>query len=486
MAIEHLEPKSLWENFSKLCQIPRPSGHLTRLNDYLFTWADQLNLEITKDKVGNIVIRKPATEGMENKVGVILQAHLDMVPQQDNTVSHDFEKDPIQPYVDGEWVTAKGTTLGADNGIGLAAILAILEAKDIAHGPIEALFTVDEETAMVGAEALDKDILKGSILFNTDSEHQSEITVGCAGGADINVEAEYEMCSVPEGLRFFKIDLSGLVGGHSGNNIADGRGNAIQLMARMIKGIPADYYLNYFKGGTLRNAIPRDASAVIGIDESHIPAFKDYIAQFTDQIKQEFLAVEPHLVMASTAVESSSVESVMSKKDAAMWLNALHVNPSTARRMSTTFSNVVETSNNLAIAEFNQGKIHVANMTRSLINSARDDHAASIVGLYENIGAKVTVSGVYPGWQPNAESAILHVVQKAHQDLFGEGASVNVVHAGLECGLLGEHYPNWDMVSFGPSITGAHSPDERVNIQSVAHWWRWLKCSLENVSEVEG
>ena len=480
MSLETLQPTTLWQHFVKICSIPHPSQHEDILIEYVLALADRLGLVALQDKAGNVIIRKPATEKMADCPGVVLQAHLDMVPQKISTHEHDFTKDPIQVYIDGDWVTAKGTTLGADNGIGLAAILAILESNELQHGPLEALLTVNEESGMTGAKGLEKGLLKGRILVNTDSEHEGQIFAGCAGGVDINVTAFYREQTVPSSLRFYEITLSGLQGGHSGLNIDDYRGNAIKMMVRFLKGLPMDEFaLAAFKGGTLRNAIPRDAVAVIGVVERQKDLLHEYIKQTEQLYRDELAAVEPDFELTITPAGQPS--SVMFAEDVSTWLNILHVSPSGVYRMSDHFEGVVETSNNLAVVVIEQGSIRVNNLTRSLVNSARDDHALSIAGLYELAGAEVEIEEGYPGWKPDHTSSVLKLVKKIHTNLFDYVPEVKVIHAGLECGLLGEKYPEWDMVSFGPLITGAHSPDERANIESVEKFWRLLTQVLKAI-----
>ncbi|WP_062270156.1 aminoacyl-histidine dipeptidase [Endozoicomonas arenosclerae] len=477
-----LSPQPIWRHFQALCKIPRPSKHEEAVRDYVKAFGDNLGLETLVDEVGNLIIRKPATVGMENRCGVVFQSHLDMVPQKNADKDHDFTKDPINAYVDGEWVTAEGTTLGADNGIGVAAAMAVLESADIPHGPVEALFTIDEESGMTGAHGLKPGLLKGEIMLNMDSEDEGELYVGCAGGVDVSVSHRYKEEALPEGYSSFRVSLKGLRGGHSGVDIKLQRGNANKLMVRLLKALSEiDVRLSEYSGGTLRNAIPREAFADIAVPSEMNGEAARMVDEHLTVFRAELAEVEPGLTLAMEEAETLSL--AMSKQDQVQLLDTLHVSPNGVHRMSLSVEGVVETSNNLAVIKIKQGEIAVENMVRSLIDSAREDHAESIAGLYRIIGAEVKKQGAYPGWKPNTESAILKTMVVIHEQMFGFKPEIKVIHAGLECGLLGSAYPNWDMISFGPTIQFPHSPDEKVHIPAVENFWNFLIKTLEAIPE---
>ncbi|PJE79277.1 Cytosol non-specific dipeptidase [invertebrate metagenome] len=481
--INMLEPKPVWSQFDQILQIPRPSKHEEAISNHLQAFAEKHHLECVKDEVGNVIIRKPATKGMEDCKGVILQAHMDMVPQKNSDTEHDFLKDSIKAYQNGEWVLAEGTTLGADDGIGIAAALAVLASSDIQHGPLEVLCTVDEETGMTGAEGLKAGVLQGSVLLNLDSEEDGELCIGCAGGIDIVIKGQYTPEAVSDDKKLCKISLTGLKGGHSGQDINRGRGNANKLMVRLLKTLSdLDSRVVSFHGGSLRNAIAREAFVTIAVDTDK----SDLIAARIDECQSLYCTelgdIEPDLSLIMTAVEREGVVSVMPQSAQENWLNVLDASPVGVQRMSTTVEGVVETSNNMAMICIEEGSIQVDNMSRSLIDSAIDDLAERIAGVYRVLGAEVSKLGRYPGWRPNAHSPILEQMKQTHVRLFGEEPVVKVIHAGLECGLLGSLYPEWDMISFGPTILGAHSPDEKVNIQTVEKFWTYLVDVLQNIS----
>ncbi len=479
----NIQPEALWNHFGDLCKIPRPSKHEGAACQHVKEFGEKLGLETIVDEVGNVIIRKPATPGMEGRRGVILQGHLDMVPQKNADTDHDFQKDPIKAYIDGEWMTAEGTTLGADNGIGVAAAMAILEAKDIEHGPIEALFTVDEESGMTGAEGLKPGLLHGDIMLNMDSEDEGKLCVGCAGGVDVVIKGTYQPEPVKAGYSSFDIALRGLKGGHSGQDINLQRGNANKLMVRLLKaltGIGAE--LGALKGGSLRNAIPREAFATVAIPADQLEQAAKIVDAHINIYRAELAEVEPDLSLTMAAA-TEAVTDIIPAADFARWLDALHVSPNGVHRMSLSVEGVVETSNNLAVVNIGSGQISVDNMVRSLVDSAREEHAETIAGLYRLLGAEVTKKGAYPGWKPNMGSAILKTMIETHKDLFGSEPEVEVIHAGLECGLLGSAYPNWDMISFGPTIRFPHSPDEKVHVPSVENFWKYLLNALKNIPE---
>lgn len=473
-----LKPAALWQHFQSLCDIPRPSRHETAVCQFIKQFADDLGLGAQVDGAGNLIIRKPATPGMEDREGIILQAHLDMVPQKNADTEHDFTTDKIRPMIDGEWVTAQGTTLGADNGIGVAAAMAVLETTNIPHGPLEVLLTIDEESGMTGAKGLKPGLLEGRILLNLDSEREGELCVGCAGGMDVVVQHSYQQEAIGENFSFFRIALTGLKGGHSGQDINRQLGNANKLMARLLKGLEKEgVRLASLKGGTLRNAIPREAFAELAIPVGAEDNVNRIIDEHQQQFQAELSEVEPDLSLILSPLEQP-VQHMMPGALQQQWLNAIHAAPCGVARMSTGVKGVVETSNNLAVVRIAEGKIQVYNMVRSLVDSAREDHAEAIGGLYSLLGAQVTKQGAYPGWKPNMESTILNTMVASHQQVFGREPEIKVIHAGLECGLLGSTYSRWDMISFGPTIRFPHSPDEKVHIEAVGNFWDYLQHIL--------
>ncbi|MRI34346.1 cytosol nonspecific dipeptidase [Endozoicomonas sp. OPT23] len=480
--LSKLSPQPLWQHFQSLCDIPRPSKFEQQAADFVKEFGEKLGLETLVDEVGNVIIRKPATAGMENRRGVVFQSHLDMVPQKNTDTNHDFTKDPIKAYVDGEWVTAEGTTLGADNGIGVAAAMAVLESTDISHGPVEALFTIDEESGMTGAHGLKPGLLNGQILLNMDSEEEGELCVGCAGGVDVSVKSSYTEEAAPVGYQGLSISLKGLKGGHSGVDIKLQRGNANKLMVRLLKAMAAiNVRLASFSGGTLRNAIPREAFAVIAVPADQAVTAERMISEHLEQFRNELAEVEPSLTIN---VESEELPAkVMALADQQKLLDILHVSPNGVQRMSLSVEGVVETSNNLAIVTIKSGQFSAENMVRSLVDSAREDHAEAIASLYRLAGVEVVKDGAYPGWKPNTDSDILKVMSSLHEEMFDRAPEITVIHAGLECGLLGSAYPEWDMISFGPTIQFPHSPDEKVSISAVANFWKYLLETLKRIPE---
>lgn len=476
-----LEPKVIWKHFYSLTQIPRPSKHEDRIQEFMLDFGKKLGLETFRDEVGNIIIRKPATKGMENRKGVVLQGHLDMVPQKNSDKVHDFAKDPIKAYIDGDWVTADGTTLGADNGMGVAAAMAILEATDMVHGPVEALFTCDEETGMTGAFGLKSDSLKGDILMNLDSEDEGELYVGCAGGEDANIEFDFEDEEVPDGVLPFQLAITGLKGGHSGLDIILGRGNANKVFFRLLKNVYLDFdvRLAEISGGSLRNAIPREAFGIIVVPQENVAGFKEYLKKFEGIIRNELAATEPNLKISLTPCEMPTrlIDEVVQLN----LTDAIRACPNGVIRMSDSMPGLVETSTNLAIVKSENNIIKVACLMRSSVDSARESLGSSIESLFNLAGASVELEGGYPGWKPNMDSAILKVAQSVYQERYGVIPEIKAIHAGLECGLLGGVYPNWDMISFGPTIRFPHSPDEKVNIASLEKFWNFLQDILKNV-----
>ncbi|MDX9883861.1 MAG: aminoacyl-histidine dipeptidase [Prolixibacteraceae bacterium] len=481
--IRTLEPRALWENFYQLTQIPRPSNHEARIQEYVFNFGKKLGLETLKDEAGNIIIRKPATPGMEDRKGVILQGHLDMVPQKNSDKVHDFVNDPIEAHIDGEWVTANGTTLGADNGIGVATALTILVSNDIPHGPIEALFTATEETGMDGAEGLKPGVLKGDILLNTDSEDEGELYVGCAGGEDASAGFSYSEESVPAGSVAFKLNITGMKGGHSGMDIILGRGNANKTFFRILKEAykTCTVRLASIEGGSLRNAIPREAFGLITVASGKANALKALIAELAGIIKAELSATEPDLKIELIEAELSPV--VIDEKTQVNLTHSIMACPNGVIRMSDSMPGLVETSNNLAIVKSDAATktIRIACLMRSSVDTAKACLASCIESAFVLAGAKVEFTGAYPGWKPNMESPILKTMQKVYHDKFGKIPEIKAIHAGLECGILGGTYPHWDMISFGPTIRYPHSPDEKVNIATVQKFWDFTLEVLKNI-----
>lgn len=477
-----LQPKAVWEYFYQLTQIPRPSGHEKAIQDFVENFGKLLGFETLRDEVGNIIIRKPATKGMENRIGVVLQGHLDMVPQANSDKVHDFTKDPIETYIDGDWVTANGTTLGADNGMGVAAAMAVLASTDIEHGPIEGLFTAEEETGMTGAFGLKPGILKGKILMNLDSEDEGELYVGCAGGLNGNFtfDAEYE--PVLNGYEAFQIKVLGLKGGHSGIDIILERANANKIIFRFLKLICDQYgaRIAHIKGGSLRNAIPREAVATIVVPMGNVSVLKEQLANFGQTINNEFGSVDPNFSITANQTELPvSVWTVELQNRIILAINAC---PNGVIRMSQDMKGLVETSSNLAVVKTtNNSQIEVMCLLRSSVDSAKYDLATSIGAVFELAGANFNFIGDYPGWKPNLNSAILKTMQATYKNIAGKVPEIKAIHAGLECGLFGAVYPEWDMISFGPTIRFPHSPDEKVNIASVANFYRWLIESLKAI-----
>ncbi len=479
--ILNLEPKIVWKHFYSLTQIPRPSKKEEKVIEFMKNFGESLGLDTFVDEVGNVIIKKPATAGMENLKTIVLQGHLDMVPQKNSDNDHDFEKDPIDAYVDGEWVTAQGTTLGADNGIGVAAAMAVLESKELVHGPIEALFTIDEETGMTGAFGLKAGLLDGDILINMDSEDEGELYVGCAGGEDANVNFSYEEEALPAGSKAFKFSVTGLKGGHSGLDISIGRGNANIITFRYLKHAAKKHGIRLasINGGSLRNAIPREAFSVITVPDSNVDDFKKCVKDYEDTIKFEFSAVEPDLKIA---IEETGMPDFVMDADTQMRLtNAIVACPNGVIRMSDTMPGLTETSTNLAIVNSENKNVYVACLMRSSVDSSKEFLAERMDSLFTLAGADVKFEGGYPGWKPNMDSNILKVMQNVYNDKYGKIPEIKAIHAGLECGLLGGVYKNWDMISFGPTIRYPHSPDEKVNIETVNKFWDFLVETLENI-----
>ncbi len=473
--IRNLEPKVLWNQFANLNAVPRPSKKEDRVIAFMKDFGNQLGLETFEDAIRNVIIRKPATPGMENRKPVVLQGHLDMVHQKNADTQFDFDTQGIDMYVDGDWVRARGTTLGADNGLGVAAIMAILESKDIPHPAIEALFTIDEETGMTGALNLKGGILQGQILLNLDTEEDDEIDIGCAGGIDVTATAEFDEEDTPEGSVGYTITVKGLNGGHSGMDIHKGLGNANKIMNRLL----FDGFDNFglqiasIQGGSLRNAIPRESVAKVIIAEVYDEAFVFDMQQIVNEIKSELKSTEPNLEIGFEKMKTTPSK-VMPSIAQFYFVRAMYTAHNGVYRMSADFDNLVETSNNIAKVDLANGQLSVQCLTRSSVESAKIDLANALRSAFELMGCEVEFSGSYPGWTPNSQSEILDVLTSIYEKQNKEKAKVVACHAGLECGILGANYPQMDMISFGPTIHGAHSPDERASISSAQKFWKFL------------
>lgn len=479
-----LKPASVFHYFDEICQVPRPSKKEEKIIEYLKAFGKKHNLETKFDEVGNVLIKKPATKGKEHLQTVVLQSHVDMVCEKNSDVEHDFLKDPIQTYIDGEWLRAKGTTLGADNGIGVATELAILAADDIEHGPIECLFTIDEETGLTGAFALKEGFMNGDILLNLDSEDEGELFIGCAGGIDTVAEFEYKKIAAPQDYFFFRVDVKGLTGGHSGDDINKMRANANKVLVRYLTRISKkmDMYLCEINGGNLRNAIPREAYAVCAVPMPEKENVRIELNIFAAEVEDEYAVTEPNmkLLLESETPRKEAID----RDTTTRLLKALTAVHHGIYAMSQDIEGLVETSSNLASIKMVEGNIiRIATSQRSSILSSRDDMANTVGAVFELAGATITVGEGYPGWKPNPSSAILKVAVEAYKRLFGVEPKVKAIHAGLECGLFLEKYPSLDMVSFGPTLRGVHSPDERMLIPTVDKFWRHLLEVLANIPE---
>ena len=479
--ILNLEPALLWKNFYSLTQIPRPSKHEDKVRDFLYQFGKELGLETIKDEVGNVIIRKPATPGMENRKGVVLQGHMDMVPQKNNDTNHDFEKDPIETYIDNGWVKAKGTTLGADNGMGVAAAMAILESKNLQHGPIEAFITTDEETGMTGAMGVKAGVLKGDILLNLDTEEEGELYIGCAGGTNGNFTFHVKSAAVPMAVEAFKLVVTGLKGGHSGVDIHLERGNSIKVLTRVLHEGIKHFGLRIasLEGGSLRNAIPREASSIIVIPVEHKNTFIAVIASLEKIIKKELSAVEPTMKILLTPAEKPA--SLLDEVSQANIINALYACPNGVIRISNEMPGLVETSINIGVLKTEKNMVVGQTLLRSSVDTAKVDLENMVEAVFTMAGADIIFEGHYPGWKPNPDSEILRVMLELYKKMFGKEPLVKAIHAGLECGILGGAYPNWDMISVGPTIVNPHSPDEKTEISSVKKFWDYLVETLKNV-----
>ena len=491
MTIKDLDTQIVWKNFYALTQIPRPSKHEELAVEYLYNWGKEHGLETIKDEVGNIIIRKPATPGCENMKGVILQGHIDMVPQKNADTVHDFEKDPIQTYIDGDWVKAKGTTLGADNGLGLAMAMAVLESSDIKHGPIELLCTIDEETGMTGAMALKPGLLQGDILINLDSETEGELYVGCAGGLDASASATYVPAEAPEAHECWSLAVKGFKGGHSGMDIILCRGNANKIAARILYALmtKAGVKLLDLEGGTLRNAIPREAFATVYVPKDKVSEAQNVFSEVADAVKAECAGTDPDSEFIFKPYECAEGEccshsdecKYVPEPDALRFIRAILACPDGVERMSSEMPGLVETSNNLAMVKIEAGQFSVKTLMRSSVDTAKEALAQKFEAIFSLAGIDTSFAGGYSGWAPNPDSAILATMKKVYNEMYGVEPAVMAIHAGLECGILSGAYPHWDMVSCGPTLMSPHSPDERANIPSVAKCWDFLKAVLENI-----
>lgn len=479
--ISQLSPKAVWQFFDQICSIPHPSKYEEQLAQFIIEFAQKEGLDVCRDEIGNVIIKKPATAGMENRKGVVLQAHIDMVPQKNEETVHDFTTDPIQPFIDGEWVTAKGTTLGADNGMGMASCLAVLAAKDIEHGPLEVLLTIDEEAGMTGAFGLKEGWLEGDILLNTDSEQEGEVYMGCAGGVDGTITLDVKREATPADHQAIKLVLKGLKGGHSGCDIHTGRGNANKLLARFLVGHADELGLriNNFTGGSLRNAIPREASAIVTLPAKHVDQLNSLFAQYQALLSAELGHVETNINLFIETTELPA--DVMVMADQTRLINVLNVCPNGVIRMSDDIEGVVETSLNMGVIKTESDKVIVLCLVRSLTDSGRSYVESMLQSLATLASAQCEFSGKYPGWKPDADSEIMHVFRDMYQEMYGNKPNIMVIHAGLECGLFKEPYPGMDMLSFGPTIKFPHSPDEKVKIDTVQMFWDQMIAVLKNI-----
>ncbi|MCJ8163463.1 aminoacyl-histidine dipeptidase [Pontibacter sp. E15-1] len=481
--VRNLEPKALWENFADLNAVPRPSKKEARVIQFIKDFGQGLGLDTYEDETGNVIIRKPATPGMENRQTVALQSHLDMVHQKNADTTFDFDAEGIRMHVDGDWVKAEGTTLGADNGIGVASIMALLAAKDIPHPALEALFTIDEETGMTGAFGLKGGLLQASILLNLDTEDDRELTIGCAGGIDVTATGSYTPEKTPAGSTGYTLTIKGLAGGHSGMDIILGRANANKLMNRLLYGASRQFALQIgaIDGGGLRNAIPRESTAHVAVADADTGAFERFVEEQAAVVQQEYRITDPKLQVH--AVRTAAPENVLPAAFATTLLQAIYACPNGIHRLSPEMEGLVQTSNNLARVEVKEGAYSILCLTRSSVDSEKADLAQAIQCALELAGAQVALSGSYPGWAPKPDAAIIQLMRDLYRAKFDGEPDVNACHAGLECGILGANYPAIEMISFGPNIRGAHSPDEKVQISSVQKYWDFLLATLQRIPE---
>ena len=483
MSVRNQEPNKLWNHFADLNAVPRPSKKEERVIEFMMNFGKSLNLETIKDNAGNVIIKKPASPGLENRKKVILQSHLDMVHQKNNDTVFDFESEGIRMRVQGDWIDAEGTTLGADNGIGVATIMATLSSNDVAHPALEAFFTIDEETGMTGAKEMDGSLLDGQILLNLDTEDDDELSIGCAGGIDTNTSYSYKTQPIADNSLCFEIKVKGLLGGHSGMDIDSGRGNANKWMSRLLWTISKELRIQLisFDGGGLRNAIPRESQCVIAISKNDSELFHSISNGMRETFKSEYKSIEIHQQIECS--EKSGMEDAVSDNDFNKIVNTLCAVHNGVYRRSPDIEGLVETSSSLARVEIKKGSFITQSLQRSSVDSTRDEVAMTIKSCFENMGCEVVQSGEYPGWQPNPDSEILEIMEQLYKDMFNENPQVKACHAGLECGILGKHLPGVDMISFGPNIRAAHSPDEKVQISSVQKFWKFYLETLKQIPE---
>ena len=478
--IRSLEPLVLWNHFADLNAVPRPSKKEGRVIAFMKAFGENLNLATSVDSTGNVLIKKPATTGMENHQTIVLQSHLDMVHQKNSDTIFDFDKQGIEMYVDGDWVRAKGTTLGADNGIGVASIMSLLSSTDISHPAIEALFTIDEETGMTGALLLKGGLLTGNILLNLDTEADDELTIGCAGGIDITATGNYTRVKSGSSSAF-KISVKGLTGGHSGAEIHFGRGNANKLMNRILLQLTNDHSINIasINGGSLRNAIPRESVAIIVVDEKKVVNVQQSVSSLAAILKEEYKVTDPKLVI--TIEITDAPEQIMDSVFQQKLLRVIYTCPNGIYRMSPEINGLVQSSNNVARVLVADGAYSIQCLTRSSVDTEKQDLSSAIASAFELMGANLEYGGAYPGWEPKPDAPIVQIMTDLYKEMFHESAQVNAVHAGLECGILGTNYPGMQMISFGPNINGPHSPDECVQISSVQKFWSFLLETLKRI-----
>lgn len=483
MEVKDLKPELIWKCFDAVTKVPRPSCHEEQIREFLLKFAEEHGVPAKTDKCGNVVMTAPATPGCEGAPTVVLQAHMDMVAEKNNDCKHDFMKDPIDTYVDGDWVKARGTTLGADNGIGVAAAMAAMIDPDMQHGPLEALFTINEEIGLEGAQNLGKDMISGRILINMDSEDDGEIFVGCAGGIDTTAEFTYNRSYTPENFNYMKVSVSGLLGGHSGSDINLGRANANKIIARFIWECSQrwDITVCSIEGGNLRNAIPREACAVFGIHADHHEELKRHLKKYHEEIKGEYEGVEPAMEFKIEACDRP--EFCIDSETSIALVRAIYSAPHGVYSMSRDLEGLVETSTNLAAVKMvGDDMVRITTSQRSSVESRKNDIAGQVEAHFQLAGAKVSHSDGYPGWAPNMKSPIMKMSADAYEELFGVRPAIKAIHAGLECGLFLTKHPDLDMVSFGPTMTGVHSPDEKLLIPTVDKFWRHLQRTLEKVA----
>ena len=479
--IKNLNPTCIWKNFDALTQVPRPSGHLEKVQQFLLDFAKQVGVEAFIDEGRNVVMRKPASAGMENRKGVILQAHMDMVPQKTPESTHNFETDPIQTWIDGEWVKAKGTTLGADNGLGVAAIMAVMEDKNLKHGPVEALITADEETGMFGANDLPENMLQGDILLNLDSEHWGKFVIGSAGGIDVTATLDYKETETDPEDAAVRVTLKGLRGGHSGLEIHEGRGNANKLMVRFVREAIEECVarLATWQGGNMRNAIPFKAEVVLTLPKENIDALKELVEDWKEDFIDEFKGIESGIEFYVEEVETPKLEIPVEIQDNI--INAIYGCHNGVLRMIPSYPNVVETSSNLAIIDIEDGHAELKVLARSSREDMKDYIVKTLESCFNMAGMKVETAGSYGGWDPNPDSEILHLLLKVYKELNGTDGIIQVDHAGLECSVILGKYPHLDVVSLGPTMKSPHTTTERALIATVEPFWELLKKALEEI-----